>query len=127
MQDHQETTPFTATGNTGTNLRSSNILQSTERQSIVNEIPANSNESNTISIPQNNLPSTSFLSHQLQNESVSTPMMRHPGVERVRQNEQLVAGSSPSLNNQEGDPSAANEDEGTPRRGLEPMNLTFTP
>ena len=127
LQDHQETTPFTVTGNTGTNMRGSNIVQNTERQSIVNEIPANSNESNTVSIPQNNLPSTSFLSHQLQNESVSTPMMRHPGVERVRQNEQLVAGSSPSLNNQDGDPSAANEDEGTPRRGLEPMNLTFTP
>jgi len=126
LQEHQEPSLFSTTGTAESN-RPSNTNPSSERHNVTSIIPTSNYEMNSANLQQSNLPSTSFLSHQIQSESVSTPLMRHPGIERVRQNEQLEAGSSPSLNSQEANTAEANEEGDTPRRGLEPMNLTFTP
>ena len=126
LQEHQELpSTFSAEVNREV-VRQSSFNPSSERQTLATETVATDNEINSLHVAQHNRPSTSFSSHQVQNELIATPMVRPAGIERVRQNEQLVDGSSPSLNNQEVASSEVNDDD-TPRRGLEPMNLTFTP
>jgi len=78
---------------------------------------------------------TSFVAHRPQQslsafnqtEEVSTPIARqNSGIERVRQNDQQAPGNSPQLDGIE-QSIQGDDSEDTPRRGLEPMNLTFTP
>jgi len=60
-------------------------------------------------------------------EVIATPVLRqHPGIERAWQNEPHPSSYSPTFNVGE-DQSEEDNSENPPRRGLEPMNLTFTP
>ena len=84
----------------------------------------------------------SFLSHQPQQSSTlgfpdlsslsddteSTPVnLQNAVLERVRQAEPYIAGNSPRFDGGTGHGEGGGETEDSPRRDLEPMNLTFTP
>ena len=134
LRDHQESpSSISASQN-----RDSRIDIESNTLATVQTMPNSSNDSNNQTARIQIAQPAAFLSHQPQqssstvfeqDEGVTTPIMRqHPGLERVRQNEPYVSGNSPRFNGREAQNVEGNDEaEDPPRRGLEPMNLTFTP
>merc|ERR1712020_536356 len=134
LRDHQESpSNISASLNSEKRIDIASNPLSTE-QTITNS----TNDSNNQSARLQTVQPSAFLSHQPQQSSstefdqgevVTTPIMRqHPALERVRQNEPYVSGNSPRFNGRESQPIEVSDDaEDPPRRGLAPMNLTFTP
>ena len=116
---------------TENNLDSCNASSVTQVQNPCSSLESNNQESEGM-LMQNQPPGLFFQQHSSSSglgnrEVIATPVLRqHPGIERARQNEPHSSSYSPTFNEGE-DQSEEDNSENPPRRGLEPMNLTFTP